>query len=283
MRILRGSTAIVSIAIWTICVCAALYAMSAMKIFTPGSLKRKWAAPLDFIIDLWVSWNIILVNTLGIVKIDLSIPDSLQDRNRWFVVVSNHQSWADILILQNIFRHRLPVLKFFTKRELIWVPFVGLAMWILGFPYVRRFSSGDTSTDSGRRAQNTATLQTTGKRFLDRPIATLSFLEGTRFTIEKQERQDSPYTHLLTPRAGGVGFVLNLFRDLPFDVVDVTLVYEGGAPSFFSFLCGDCPKVVASVRLVQPPEDGPSAVKDWVADLWQEKDSRLSAIKAQVH
>lgn len=279
---LKGTFAVTSIAIWTVCVCIPLYIMGFMRAFTPASLRPRWAGPMDCIIDLWVSWNILLVKLLDIVEVELTLPDSLQDRNRWFVVVSNHQSWADILILQNVFRHRLPVLKFFTKRELIWVPFVGPAMWMLGFPYVRRFSSSDSKTDASRRARNVETLQSTGKRFFDRPVAALSFLEGTRFTPAKQQDQESPYTFLLNPRTGGVGFVLDLFDELPFGVVDVTLVYEGKVPGFFEFLCGECPRVVADVQLVEPPANDYEAVKTWVDDLWREKDLRISGVQERL-
>jgi 1-acyl-sn-glycerol-3-phosphate acyltransferase len=54
-------------------------------------------------------------------------------RDGWYLAISNHQSWPDILILQTILR-RTPAIKFFTKRQLLFIPFFGQAMWCLGFP-----------------------------------------------------------------------------------------------------------------------------------------------------
>ena len=60
--------------------------------------------------------------------------------SRWYLLLSNHQSWTDIVVLQTVFRDLIPPLKFFTKMELIWLPFLGQAMWALDFPFMRRFS-----------------------------------------------------------------------------------------------------------------------------------------------
>ena len=281
MGVLKGSISILTIAIWTFCVCVPLYGMGFLRMLTPRGMRHRWALPMDFIIDLWVSWISTLIKTLRLVQIDLAVPDSLNDRNRWYVVVCNHQSWADILILQSIFRHRLPVLKFFTKHELIWVPLLGIAMWLLGFPYVRRSNSQESRADLKRREQNATTMQESGGRFLERPIAALNFLEGTRFTLEKKKRLASVHTHLLNPKTGGITFVLELLERLPLKVVDVTIVYENGAPSFSSFLCGRCPQVNVDVRQVDTPLDtSPEAVRDWVGDLWRDKDRRIVEILA---
>ena len=48
-------------------------------------------------------------------------------RQEWYLMTSNHQSWADILVLQKVTNRRVPSLKFFLKQELIWVPLLGLA------------------------------------------------------------------------------------------------------------------------------------------------------------
>ncbi|MEZ4565573.1 MAG: 1-acyl-sn-glycerol-3-phosphate acyltransferase [Desulfobacterales bacterium] len=34
-----------------------------------------------------------------------------------YLVISNHRSWTDIFVLQHIFNHRIPFLKFFLKKE----------------------------------------------------------------------------------------------------------------------------------------------------------------------
>ena len=37
------------------------------------------------------------------------------------------------MILQRVFGHRIPMLKFFIKQELIYAPVVGIAWWVLTF------------------------------------------------------------------------------------------------------------------------------------------------------
>ncbi|HCH76877.1 MAG TPA: acyltransferase, partial [Pseudomonas sp.] len=51
------------------------------------------------------------------------------DMHHSYLVTSNHQSWADILVLQYQLNRRMPFLKFFLKQELIWVPVIGLCWW----------------------------------------------------------------------------------------------------------------------------------------------------------
>jgi 1-acyl-sn-glycerol-3-phosphate acyltransferase len=37
------------------------------------------------------------------------------DPHNWYLVNSNHQTWADIFVLQHLFNRRIPLLKFFIK------------------------------------------------------------------------------------------------------------------------------------------------------------------------
>ena len=62
------------------------------------------------------------------------------DKNQWYMAVSNHQSWADIFILLVAAHKRIPLLKFFMKKELAWIPFVFLANKTLNMPFVNRHS-----------------------------------------------------------------------------------------------------------------------------------------------
>ena len=61
-------------------------------------------------------------------------------RDGRYLVLANHQSWVDIVVLQDVFNRRIPFLKFFLKQQLIWVPVLGLAWWALDFPFMRRYT-----------------------------------------------------------------------------------------------------------------------------------------------
>ena len=61
-------------------------------------------------------------------------------RDTSYLVISNHQSWVDIPALMQGLNRRTPFFKFFLKKELIWVPFLGLAWWALDYPFMKRYS-----------------------------------------------------------------------------------------------------------------------------------------------
>ena len=105
--------------------------------------------------------------------------DGLHARG-WYLVSSNHQSWVDILVLQRVFHGRIPFLKFFLKRELIWVPVIGLAWWALDFPFMQRGGG-----HGARRGDLEATREACEK-FKRIPTSVINFVEGTRFTPAKQ-------------------------------------------------------------------------------------------------
>ena len=193
----------------------------------------------------------------------------------WYLVISNHQTWADILILVIALRGRIPQFKFFTKRELIWVPFIGLAMWFLGFPYVHRYSRERLQADPALRERDREATLKACAGFRDRPTTILIFLEGTRFTPDKRTAQGSPYQSLLTPKTGGFAMVRENLTDRLDGVVDVTIRYPGGAPGFWDFLCGRCPTVEIGIRALPLPPSDRDAIRDWVDRLWQAKDARL--------
>ncbi len=69
------------------------------------------------------------------------------DKNEWYMAMSNHQSWADIFILLVAANYKLPLLKFFMKRELWWIPFVFLANKTLNMPFVNRHSKKRDRTE----------------------------------------------------------------------------------------------------------------------------------------
>ena len=194
-----------------------------------------------------------------------------------YIVVSNHQTWADILVLVVTLYGRIPQFKFFTKRELIWVPFIGPAMWFLEFPYVRRYSRAKIEANPALRERDRQATLEACRGFRARPTSVLVFLEGTRFTLAKRDAQGSSYRYLLNPRTGGFGMVLENLSDRLEAVVDVTIRYPGGAPPFWDFLCGRSPDVEIDIRALPLPSVNREVVNAWINQLWAEKDARLAS------
>ncbi|HEX2060721.1 MAG TPA: acyltransferase, partial [Thermoanaerobaculia bacterium] len=127
------------------------------------------------------------------------------------------------------------------------------------------------------------------RRYRYLPVSILNFVEGTRFTRDKHEDQQSPYRFLLRPRVGGISFVIaSLARQLD-AMYDVTLVYPQRDVTFADFLRNRVPWVRIEARRVEiPVEFHASAItqpgeprerfKEWVETIWREKDERIGEI-----
>lgn len=274
---LRGIVAAFYIAVSTVFWCTGLYVIAFVRLLTPGgALRRRLGNLKDRTIDGWVASNCHLFGMLSLTTIEPPEVLSELERQRWHVVVSNHQSWADIIILQNLFVGRIPPLKFFTKKELIFVPFLGVAMWLLGFPYVRRYSRAKLEAEPHLRGVDKAATLAACKGFLERPTSVLSFLEGTRFTQTKHAAQGSQFEHLLTPKSGGLGYVTEALSERIDDILDITIVYPSGVPTFWDFICGRCPRVCVSAKLHSRPPLDRDELRTWVESIWRDKDRQIA-------
>lgn len=286
MHTLRGLIVLLVISLNTIVLCVPLYLIGLLRFVSPTALRRRMSRSMDGIVQWWIRGNRGLFSALGVTRVDARWHgDEALSRERWYLVISNHQSWADILILQNLFWGRIPTLKFFTKRQLIWVPMIGVAMWFLGFPYVRRLSRDRIAADpSLARLDREATLDAC-RGFRDHPSAVLGFLEGTRFTTAKHAAQpEARFERLLNPKLGGVTYVVTALSDRIHKVLDVTLNYPAGVPTFWELIQGRCPTVEVLVEAIDLPHavldsDDPDVAREhlrpWVESLWRAKDQRL--------
>ena len=265
------------LAVNTLLWCVPIYALGVLKLVVPRAGKVVLGNGMFRALDAWVRCARWMVPALGVTRIDstLGTTDSALRRDGWFIVVSNHQTWADILVLVIALYDRMPPFKFFTKRELIWLPLLGFALWFLDYPLVRRYGRARLERDPALGERERRATQKACERFGERPTSVLIFLEGTRFTLAKRDAQQSPYQSLLRPKAGGVRMVLEALGEQLDAVVDVTITYAGSPPDFWDFLCGRCATVRLRARTVPPPRAEADAVRLWADALWQEKDRRL--------
>ena len=276
---IRGSLAFAFIAASSVFWCTLIFCLGLVRPFFPKERRIPLGTAMMRAMAGWVRCAGWMLRVLHVTRIhetnnEQSAPPSLRP-DGWYLVVSNHQTWADILVLVVTLYGRIPQFKFFTKRELIWVPFIGPAMWFLEFPYVRRYSREQLEANPALRELDRRATLDACVGFGQRPTSVLVFLEGTRFTPAKRDAQGSPYRSLLKPRAGGFGMVLENMADRLEAVVDVTIRYPGGAPPFWDFLCGRSPDVEIDIRALALPPVDRDAVNAWVNRLWEEKDARL--------
>ena len=284
----RGAGAFAFLVLNTVFWCLPVFALGVVRPLLPKRAGIAVGTLMFRAVDGWVVCARAMVATLGVARVRREIaadaetpvgqPPCRMRSDGWFLVVSNHQSWADIVVLVIAFYGRIPQFKFFTKRDLIWIPFIGLALWLLDFPYVRRYGRERLRADPTLGAIDRDATRRACSGFRERPTSILIFLEGTRFTAAKRLAQESPYQALLRPRVGGFSLVAEELADRLDAVVDVTITYPGGAPGFWNFLCGRCPTITLRARTLPPPALADrEAARRWVDRLWAEKDRELVA------
>ncbi|WP_374255375.1 acyltransferase [Aquabacterium sp.] len=253
------------------------------KLLLPFTFVRKICdTGLRTIAETWIGVNCFWMNTVGRTRWHVSGHDQFPYQG-WYLVSANHQSWVDILVLQWVFNRRIPLLKFFIKHELIYVPIIGLCWWALDFPFMKRRGGASAQKDL-------ETARKACEKFRVIPTSVISFMEGTRFTKGKHAQQKSPYQNLLKAKTGGVCMALETMGDMFNCLVDVTIVYPHGIPTFTDLLTGNLEEVVVKVREVPIPksvllnEKGEPAsrqvVQAWVDEMWTAKDREITEIKA---
>ena len=280
---LKGSLAAVAIGLNVLVVFSSMMPFALLKLVVPGRPVRRFCdRVLNALAFRWIAFNDFLMAAVGRTRWDVQGLGRLERRG-WYLVSSNHQSWADILVLQKVFRGRIPFLKFFLKEELKWVPVIGLAWWALDFPFMKRGKKGGRS--------DFETTRIACEKFRLIPTSVINFVEGTRFTRAKHARQSSPYRHLLKPRAGGMSVALATMGEDFDTLLDVTIAYPRGTPTFWDLLCGRMEEVVVRVthRAIPPELVGVAdigepafrkGVQEWIVRMWEEKDRLLDELLA---
>jgi len=265
-----------------------LFIIAFLKLIIPVQRWRKMCnVLLTGIANNWIAVNNFNHWLTNKIRWDVSGIDDLK-RHEWYMVLSNHQSWVDILVLQKIFYRKIPFLKFFIKKELIWVPLLGLAWWALDFPFMKRYSAAFVKKHPHLKGKDMETTRKACEKFKTIPVSIMNFAEGTRFTAEKHRKQESHHKNLLRPRAGGTAFVFQVMGEQIYRILDVTIAYPGGAKSFWQFLCGKVSEVTVRVKSYPVHKDllgdyfndqqYRERIQAWLNARWEEKDGQLERL-----
>ena len=265
-----------------------LWLMGVGKIITGAPIADKTVIKIT---NHWISSNNTLINNL-LPRKDwrISLPDDVHIDGK-YLLVSNHQSWVDTSIVQYISEKRLPLTRFFTKFELIYIPIVGQAFYFLDFPMMRRHSKEAVAKNPALKGKDIEEAKRACALLKNKPFTLLNYLEGTRFTQIKHDKQNSPYTHLLKPRAGGLSLAISALGEEIDGILDMTIVYPDGVPTYGDLWKGNIKRLGVDVRYLEMPDDLFTAIKnggyenndaikaemfDWVEKIWQQKDQRIS-------
>lgn len=239
--------------------------------------------------ESWISINKAIFALTQSIEWDVRGLQALR-RREWYLMICNHQSWVDILVLQAVFNRRVPFLKFFIKQQLVWVPFLGIAWWALDMPFMKRYSREYLERHPEKRGQDLEATRRACEKFRHVPTTVINFVEGTRSTADKRALSESPYNYLMPPRAGGVGFVLGAMGEILHSLIDVTLVYDGFAPSLWDLCCGRVGRIVIDIRVIEIEPwlyrgdySSDPVFRDrfqaWIRDLWRQKDATIAEIR----
>ena len=293
IRNLKGFLTFSACTVSTIICFVPIILLALLKLVLPvRALRNMITRWLMAIGEFWVSLNSLFFAAANATTWDVRGLDDLS-RNQWYLVVANHQTWVDIVAMQTVFNRRIPFLKFFIKQELIWFPFLGLAWWAMDMPFMKRYSKSYLAAHPDKKGKDLEATRRACEKFRDAPTTVINFVEGTRFTEEKREKRGSTYRHLLTPRAGGIALALSSMGDMFDAILDVTLVYPGGAPNFWAMMCGEFDHVIIDVKK-RPVEDWLVSgdyendrdhrrqFHRWLGSVWEEKDRKVTSTLEEV-
>ncbi|RZO84937.1 MAG: acyltransferase [Oceanococcus sp.] len=262
-----------------------VYVVIVLKLVPIKPWQRWMTAILHALCECWVWFNVAIERSIHNTEWEIRGVEGLR-RDAQYLMISNHQSWNDIYVAMRAVGGKVPFFKFFIKQELIWVPVLGLVWWALDYPFMKRYSREQLKKRPELAGKDLETARKSCEKYIGVPVTVLNYLEGTRFTAQKAERQNTPYKHLLKPKSGGLAFAASALGPQVNTLIDMTIVYTDGAKGFWDLMCGRHRKIVVDVKIrtvpaswyahnyQQEPEFRREAQR-WVADLWTEKDALI--------
>ncbi|ENZ8053063.1 TPA: acyltransferase [Klebsiella pneumoniae] len=260
-----------------------------IKLLVPiPAVWRSISVFCNFMMYCWCEGLALLLHLNPWLKWDVQGLEGLNKKN-WYLLISNHHSWADIVVLCVLFRKHIPMNKYFLKQQLAWVPFIGLACWALDMPFMRRYTRSYLIRHPERRGKDVETTRRSCEKFRAHPTTIVNFVEGSRFTEEKKRETRSPYHNLLPPKAAGIAMALNVLGSQFDKLLNVTLCYpDNHTRPFYDMLSGRLTRIVVRINLVPIGEElHGDYVNDknfkrgfqrWLNGLWEEKDRQLTDI-----
>ncbi len=292
-HLLTGIAVTLLVALNTLVLFGPLMIVALLKLVFQGEMRDRCSWAVMWIAETWIEINKLIFKLCIPTRWEINGHEDLRGDTS-YLVISNHQSWVDIPALVQALNRRTPFFKFFLKRELIWVPFLGLAWWALDYPFMKRYTKAFLAKNPELKGKDLEITKQACELYRRQPVTVVNYLEGTRFTPEKHAQQKSPYPYLLKPKAGGVAFVLAAMGEQLDAVLDVTVVYPSDRiPGIWDLISGQVPNVIVDIRTreLDPAlwqgdyENDPvfrEYVQNWVNRLWTEKNARITELRGDV-
>ena len=161
--------------------------------FIPSTYTKKIVnAILNFLVTVWISVNSLILTLTANIKWHVSGLENLSMEKN-YLVISNHQTWSDILVLQKLLNRKVPMLRFFIKQSLIWVPVLGIAWWALDYPFMKRHSKAEIAKKPHLAGKDIEATRKACEKYKTIPVSVMNFVEGSRFTEKKRVEKQSRY------------------------------------------------------------------------------------------
>ena len=254
-----------------------LFVLAVIRVFIPIKVVTE---RVDFCIERLYQWTV-RVDSFWLKHVigTQIIVNGEYNQHPSPIIISNHVSGFDVALLQEIISGRAPdhspLLKFLIKKELVWLPIIGWVCVLLDFPRLNRSKQKEERKQDRNRVASATKYHGIKRR--KHSGALLVFPEGTRFSQQKRQRQNSPYQHLLRPKSGGLKIIKN-HSTANTPIIDITIDYgQSGTRNkvtLWSCLYG----VPSSIRIyiehfnLSEIDD----IEDWLNYRWQLKDELLS-------
>lgn len=288
ISLIKGSIGYLSLFFVTLIFFVVLCPLGLLKKYTTNTNVKKYCLIcLHKIGSAWITINFYTVKLLN--RLDWQVQGAEQlislPKDKWYLLIANHQSWNDVFILQFLFRNQLPFQKYFVKEQMRKFPVMGFVWESIDCPFLKRLDKDRIKNNPELVGLDLLEIKEKSKKFKLLPSTIVSFAEGTRFSAKKHAEQKSPYQYLLKPKAGGIACTLQeLHREIK-GIVDVTLVYPHHRTSLWDLYTGKLNKITAKIQFLPIPpwliehyknnidyQDYKDQFQSWLNDIWVEKD-----------
>lgn len=286
-QVLKIFAMLIFMVVVTIALCLPMIAGRCFYILIPkriASAKRFLLGGGEFAGWLWCKMAIGAINFVSGVRWQIEGEENIP-KEKSCIIISNHCSWFDIPAVFRAMINTGVVVRFFIKRVLILLPLLGQAAWGIYCPFMRRYGRKYLEKYPEKAGLDIIETKRSCEVFRGRQVYLLNYLEGTRFSKEKKDKQKSPYRNLLNPRAGGVANAILAMEGQVQNILDFTISYPNGRPTFMTFLSGREFIARVQIEVLELPEVGsgdyandPVARKkyqSWINSIWRKKDNKF--------
>lgn len=266
-----------------------IFFLGLLKLLPVQSIRIGAAKIIDSIAKCWCEINNLFINFRLRSRLHIKNDLPLQPNESCYLI-ANHQSGCDIILLHWLFNRKVPVIRFFIKNQLKWIPLLGYCWWAMGFPFMKRYSKHELTKNPQKKLKDQEAAQKSMTLCRNLPSTIMSFVEGTRFSVEKHRAQKSEFQHLLKPKAGGMSYALATMEQRIKKIVDVTIIYSKEKPSLWDFLTGRIDKIILHLREIHIPDHFLDSgllhneimlteFRQWLNDRWHEKDQLMMTLQ----